>query len=361
MARRYIIGSLIALAIWVLLLCQCRLAGAAPGNFFGPNSVKITGGVVTNLTTYGTTTFNDSSTVFNSGTVTFSGQGVTLTGGGSVFLAVNSPSSNPLWVGSDGTGNAALATLIASSGNFSEVIKGDNLLIWPANNDNRGIVFSKDGVNNMGAIFFQQSVNKMVVSAAGPISITPGAALALQLGALTQQADYVKIERDGVASNGNNRPSKAFVLDSAVWNGASSDIYSFVIQNQPAAGNNALLIIGQSSVNNEGVMSLPIMDIQPTVIIITNAALLQANGGLLSSRGNLSAPTSISVTASPFTYTDSDGFNEEVFIVGGTISLVKLNGTTIFTSAGNTSIMIQPNETIQVTYTGAPTMFKKPF
>jgi hypothetical protein len=74
---------------------------------------------------------------------------------------------------------------------------------------------------------------------------------------------------------------------------------------------------------------------------------------------NLSAPTSISIGSSPYTWTNTNSVQTQVFIYGGTISATSLNGGAIGTT-GAQSVTLQPGETVSVTYSSTPTMkYKK--
>jgi hypothetical protein len=66
--------------------------------------------------------------------------------------------------------------------------------------------------------------------------------------------------------------------------------------------------------------------------------------------------SSITVGASPFTYTAGTS-PETVYIDGGTITSVTKGGVTIATTTGR-AIQLEPNESIVVTYSAAPTMTK---
>lgn len=75
------------------------------------------------------------------------------------------------------------------------------------------------------------------------------------------------------------------------------------------------------------------------------------------SAGSTSGTTSaISVTASPFTYTAGNQY-ETVYIEGGTVSVVAVAGTTVFTQT-NCTVRLAPGKAVVVTYSGAPTMAK---
>ncbi|MFP3317482.1 MAG: hypothetical protein RXN79_03720 [Candidatus Nanopusillus sp.] len=64
--------------------------------------------------------------------------------------------------------------------------------------------------------------------------------------------------------------------------------------------------------------------------------------------------TSISVGASPFTYTNSYDFPVIITVHGGTVSAIALDGVT--TGATSGAFLLLPNHTLQVTYSSAPTM-----
>jgi hypothetical protein len=69
----------------------------------------------------------------------------------------------------------------------------------------------------------------------------------------------------------------------------------------------------------------------------------------------------ITVTASPFTYTNADNVPEAVYIDGGTITTVVKNAITLYSFGGTAArcgVWLEPGEAVTVTYTGAPTMNK---
>jgi hypothetical protein len=67
-------------------------------------------------------------------------------------------------------------------------------------------------------------------------------------------------------------------------------------------------------------------------------------------------PASITVGASPYTYT-AGNTPEMVYIYGGTVSDVSKSSSTIGTATG-LSVRLEPNEAVTVTYSAAPTMRK---
>lgn len=76
-------------------------------------------------------------------------------------------------------------------------------------------------------------------------------------------------------------------------------------------------------------------------------------------KGNLGynpiASTSITVSASPFTYTNNTGDTVNVFVTGGTVSNVSLGGNTVAAST-NTVVPVPQGASVVVTYSSAPTM-----
>lgn len=91
------------------------------------------------------------------------------------------------------------------------------------------------------------------------------------------------------------------------------------------------------------------------------------SGGINSSRESGVAPHTVSVTASPFTYTGPNAFNTTVWIdIPSTTCSIALNGGTIYTGIVGTSthvpitLTLQSGDTLTLTYTGsAPTMKQK--
>ena len=70
-------------------------------------------------------------------------------------------------------------------------------------------------------------------------------------------------------------------------------------------------------------------------------------------RGIASIPTPPS--GSP--YTNYDGVPEAVYIAGGTVSQVAKNSVNLFTTT-NVTVWLEPGESVTVTYSSTPSMFK---
>jgi len=75
------------------------------------------------------------------------------------------------------------------------------------------------------------------------------------------------------------------------------------------------------------------------------------------------APSDITPTGSPFSYTNSDGYDEDIIISGGTVSLIEFSRDEVtYYDVGLTSGMfrLSKEDTIRITYTVAPTVTKVP-
>lgn len=66
----------------------------------------------------------------------------------------------------------------------------------------------------------------------------------------------------------------------------------------------------------------------------------------------------VTMTASPMTYTNADRVPELMHLRGGTVTDVSKNGITIATTATNASCWLEPGESMVITYTGSPTLVK---
>ena len=88
-----------------------------------------------------------------------------------------------------------------------------------------------------------------------------------------------------------------------------------------------------------------------------SSAVVQSTVGFATTAG---AATTVSVGASPYTYTNSSASNQQIFIQGGTVSAISFNpnGGTGIALSGLTDnvITMRPNDTLTITYTAAPTV-----
>ena len=74
---------------------------------------------------------------------------------------------------------------------------------------------------------------------------------------------------------------------------------------------------------------------------------------------NGSAPDTITVGSSPFSYENKLGYNIAVIISGGTALTIKLNGTSVASGLTGTlhTIILRNNDTLSITYTDAPSLY----
>lgn len=88
------------------------------------------------------------------------------------------------------------------------------------------------------------------------------------------------------------------------------------------------------------------------------AYMRQSGAPVQSSYGT--APSNITVTASPFTYQNVSGYNGDVIISGGTVSAIAFSrdNSTYFATGFVTGgvVYLSPSDYVKVTYTVAPTM-----
>ncbi len=129
--------------------------------------------------------------------------------------------------------------------------------------------------------------------------------------------------------------------------------------NSPSAGkttSNTILINNAGTVSGNEVKD-NILDPGATSPVISDpggsasASIITGNTGF-----NPQGPSSITVGASPYTYTAGPS-PEMVYIRGGTVSLIVKSGVTLFTSTEQ-SVRLEPNQSVVVTYSSAPTMIK---
>jgi hypothetical protein len=90
---------------------------------------------------------------------------------------------------------------------------------------------------------------------------------------------------------------------------------------------------------------------------------IKYNGQMPSTSGTMTgrspgSQVSISVGASPFTYTNNDGIDEWVFVTAGTVSAIALDGVTVFAATGH-AVYLHAGHYAVVTYSAAPTMSKQ--
>ena len=64
-------------------------------------------------------------------------------------------------------------------------------------------------------------------------------------------------------------------------------------------------------------------------------------------------PTPLTIGPSPFTYTNASGFDQDVLLNGGTVSLVQIGrGGSLYTTTS--PVRLSPGDSVRITYTVAP-------
>lgn len=79
--------------------------------------------------------------------------------------------------------------------------------------------------------------------------------------------------------------------------------------------------------------------------------------------GFSAAPSSITATASPYTYQNTSGAAEDIMVTGGTVTAVDFSrdGATWYsTGLVVVTVRLSPGDKIKITYTLAPTITKVP-
>jgi len=151
-----------------------------------------------------------------------------------------------------GNGRAFDSGLTATLGVMTEVFRGENLLFWTDQN-NRGIMFTLDGVNCLAKVFVSDSAGKLIFDAQSISLTSEGNNSIIQLGFAGANGGTVKIQKDGSASNGSNRPTKRFNFNTSVWNGSGAQDFMLSLRGiVPGTTNNAerFLEFTQSSDDN---------------------------------------------------------------------------------------------------------------
>lgn len=94
-----------------------------------------------------------------------------------------------------------------------------------------------------------------------------------------------------------------------------------------------------------------------------NGFLIGGGTALITTKSNLLAPASVSVGASPVSITNTFSTSAFFFIAGGTVSQIDINGQAISTGSLTelSTIPLQTNEWMTLTYSIAPTVRWKPY
>jgi hypothetical protein len=189
------------------------------------------------------------------------------------------------------------------------------------------------------------------------------------LGAAYQiQFDSCSLQSPMSISGGSGNSFSGCYIYSYVTNSGSATLF----QNNNLLNSSAIIDSG-SETKRLGNFDNTLQLLMPNVIggnVYFNGILTATNGVTSFSR-NLVAPVAISVTATPFNFTNSSAGgtggtnNINVFVDGsGVTGSVGLNGTTIFSAlvGADATVPLQPGEYVTITYSvGTPVMKWKPF
>src|SRR3990167_3236250 len=142
------------------------------------------------------------------------------------------------------------------------------------------------------------------------------------------------------------------------WNVSEFDIFDNKYRKQDLATMTAIDLQGSANTN----VRIRGNSFSNVTTTINNLGSVTSGLQILQNLGfNPQGVAAITVTASPFTYTNNDGVPEEVHIDGGTITTVVKNAITLYSFGGTAArcaVWLEPGEALTVTYTVAPTMNK---
>ncbi len=158
-----------------------------------------------------------------------------------------------------------------------------------------------------------------------------------------------------VPSSANYNNSGYIDILGSYYNGTASTLEGFrIFTNILSTTPTGQLVFALNS--NGTITNLVEISLKGDLSVKGNMGSLTFNTG----NGIVSAPTVITVGASPFEYTNNTGYNIIVYIGGGVITAIAINGTTIASGLTSTTIhsyYLKPLNYITVTYTTAPSMW----
>ena len=141
-------------------------------------------------------------------------------------------------------------------------------------------------------------------------------------------------------------------------NGTTND--QVLISANSNNSSNALMVgNGSGNMNFIGSVNSTFDDGSGNMIVKAKLSYTQ----LANSQTTATAPTTITVGASPFTYTNTTGYDIVVYVINGAGITITLSGVEIESTAITNTIstfVLAPNDTLEVAYTTAPTMYYKP-
>ncbi|MFM0044141.1 hypothetical protein [Paraburkholderia sediminicola] len=227
---------------------------------------------------------------------------------------------NGVMINATGTGNVIRAVFTNS---------------WASSHSNVGVTVENNGT---GVVQGVQFVNHIGINNTN---------YGFQINGGTGNATDIGVADSLFANNGSHGIVVANGSTSVTLSGDRSGAYGGV------AGNGGYGVFVGSSVTNLNILGNQLVGNTSGSISDNTAGTtktIKANTGY-----NPRPSTSITVTASPFTYTNNTGDTINVFVTGGTVTNVALGGNTV-AALTNTVIPVPQGASVVVTYSAAPTM-----
>lgn len=136
----------------------------------------------------------------------------------------------------------------------------------------------------------------------------------------------------------------------------SATAYSGTEMNNVVIGSNIAGVGGESNMVRIGSQIYGLQEGKPQYDYLHIDGTMQASAWQTTQSAAV-APTVITVGASPYTYTNTSGQNLILYVSGGAVTAVSLSGVTTGLTSG--TFYLGPNDTLEITYSTAPTMLSK--
>jgi len=246
------------------------------------------------------------------------------------------------------------------AGNYVSQVSTGIYMYWPSNSASSvyPVQFSDNYIWNVIQYGYQfvnngasNVANDMVING-GSVDECGSAGIGFLAGA-NNNMGYGRVSIKGVNGSRNGAgsthhagvyiasPINNFRMSDCAFYDGGASVQLYGIQINGVAVTNAFLVDNDLSGNTSTAISL--------------VASGTISGWIANNKGyNPVGPATISVSASPYTYT-AGNTPETVYISGGTVSSVTKGGVTLASATG-TQVQMQPGDAIVVTYSSAPTM-----
>ena len=175
------------------------------------------------------------------------------------------------------------------------------------------------------------------------------------------------IELNGIPSNSTTTAENSGYIDilGSSWNGTASipigmRLYTLVSATSTdiyfALNNNGTLTTIFHYNSQYNAINLLALSIGHDYINVSGKGSFSS----ILTNSNGTAPTSVTVGASPFTYTNSTSTNILMYIGGGVVTAIAINGVTVVSGVTLTTLIplyLKYNDYVTITYTTAPTIY----